>query len=440
MLERRTGQDGIVRRIYANLGLLLGGKAAAGLISLVYMVIAARMLGPVDYGVLVLVHTYTVTVGGIVNFPGWHAVVRYGAQAVADNDMARMLRLLRLTAVVELIAGAAAVLVAMLLAPIIGPRLGWSADAQAFAVPYSFAVLASVRSTPAGFLQLYRRFDLLGLHNVVAPLVRLVGATVVALGGYGLKGFLVAWLAAAIAEWLVLWVMGVLIARRHVEPHGLVGGLEGVRQENPGIWRFMLAANADVTFSELAGRLAPLTVGWVLGPAAAGLYAVAQRVTVIFTQPAQILGQAAYAELAQLATEHDSGLAVRRALRRCVAIAFASAVPVFLTLVLFAKEAVVLIAGTDFGAAAGIMLLLAIARVILLAAPPISAALVALGRPTASVIANLSSSLGLWPLLPLFMWRSGLTGAGWQAILQGAVAIVLLAAFAWKATASRTIP
>lgn len=47
---------GPVRRIYQNLGLLLGGKAAAGLISLVYVVAAARILGPEQYGVLVLVN------------------------------------------------------------------------------------------------------------------------------------------------------------------------------------------------------------------------------------------------------------------------------------------------------------------------------------------------------------------------------------------------
>lgn len=430
--EKRTS---IVHRIYANLGLLLSGKAAAGVISLAYMAIAARVLGPTDYGVLILIHTYTITVGGIINFPGWHAVVRYGTHAVADEDVPRMLRLLRMTTIVELAAGALAVVVAMLLAPLIGPRLGWSAEAQNFAVPYSFAVLASVRSTPAGFMQLFRRFDLLGLHNAVAPLVRLIGAGIAAWAGFGLKGFLVAWLAAALAEWLVLWIMGLWVARRHLRPHPFIAPVAGVTAENPGLWRFMIAANADVTFGELAGRLAPLTVGWVLGPAATGLYAIAQRVTVIFTQPAQILGQAAYAELARLAAGRDRGRAVRQALVTCIGIAFASALPVMAALFIFSKEAVVLIAGHGFEAAAGITLLLAAARVILLAAPPISAALVALGRPSASVAANLATNLGLWPLLPVLMWHMGLAGAGVQAIIQSCAAMLLFTVFIWKATA-----
>ena len=103
----------------------MSGKAAAGLISVAYMVIAVRVLGARDYGILILVHGYTVTVGGIIEFPGWQAVVRYGAQAVATGNSDRMVRLLRLASMVELSCGALAVLVAALFAPMIGvaPRL-----------------------------------------------------------------------------------------------------------------------------------------------------------------------------------------------------------------------------------------------------------------------------------------------------------------------------
>jgi O-antigen/teichoic acid export membrane protein len=423
---------GIVRRIYSNLGLLLGGKAAAGLLSLAYMIIAARALGPSDYGVLVLVHGYVMTVGGIIEFPGWHAVVRYGAQAIAGGDSARMVRLLRFTGLVELGGGAVAVLIAALLAPLIGPHLGWSPTAQAFAVPYSLAVLASIRSTPAGFLQLMRRFDLLGAHNAVAPMVRLIGAALVGWFGWGLKGFLIAWLVAALAEWLTLWLMGLLVARRELGEHPLVAGISGVRSENPGIWRFMISANADITFGELAGRIAPLVVGWMAGPAAAGLYAVAQRATVIIAQPAQMLGQAAYAELAKLVADGGHGVPVRRALRRCMTIALTTALPVLLLLAFFSQQFAILLGGPAFVGAAGLMIWLALARVLLVIAPSASAALVAMGRPGLSVTANLVSSIGLLPLLPLLIQQAGLGGAGFHAVLQSLVACALLIWFVWR--------
>lgn len=430
---------GIVARIYANLGLLIGGKAAAGLLSLAYMAIATRALGPGDYGVLILVHGFALTVGGIIEFPGWHAVVRYGAQALAAGDDGRLVRLLRFAGFVETAGGVLAVLAAAALAPVLGPKLGWSIEAQRFALPYSLAVLGSIRATPAGYLQLMRRFDLLGAHNAVSPTVRLIGAAIAALTGAGLTGFLIAWLVAALAEWLSLWIVGAWIARRNLPGHGLAGSPRGAVDENPGIWRFMLAANADITFGELAGRIAPLVVGWVLGPVAAGLFAVAQRATVVIQQPAQILGQAAYAEFARLAAGSGDGAAIRRALIGCIAVALATAIPVVLALLVFARPLALLLGGPAFAGAAGLLIWLAVARVLMLIAPPVSSALVALGRPALSVGANMASSLAMLPLLPLLMIHLGLVGAGLQAVLQALVTATLLAVCVWRASAVRGV-
>jgi O-antigen/teichoic acid export membrane protein len=418
-----------VRRIYRNLGRLIGGKAGAGLISLAYMVIAVRALGPRDYGVLILVHTFALTVGGIIEFPGWHAVVRYGARALEAQDPPRLVRLLRFTALVEAAGAVCAVATAALLGPLLGARLGWSQTAIAFAVPYSLAVLAPIRSTPAGYLQLVGRFDLLGAHVLVSPVIRLVGAALVAATGGGLQAFLVVWLAGALVEWASMWIFGLVVARRQLAGVRLLGSPRGAVRENPGIWRFMVAANADLTFGDLAPRIAPLAVGWVLGPVSAALYSVAQRATVVISQPAQLLGQAAYAELARLVAGGAPPGAIRHALFRSVGIAAAIAVPALLLIAVAGHPIASLIGGAAFRRAGDVMLWLAAARTILLVGPPASSALVALGRPGLSVTANLVCSLGLLPLLPAMMTLWGLSGAGAHAVLQAAAAAALLAWF-----------
>lgn len=418
--------QGLVGRIYANLMRLLGGKAAAAVLGLGYMVVATRTLGPTDYGVLVLVHTFAMTIGGIIEFPGWHAIVRYGAQALAQDDHPRLVRLLRFAALVEGAGGLASILVAATLAPILGPHLGWSSTAIALALPYSFAVLATIRATPAGYLQLLGRFGWLGLHNLVAPTVRLLGALMAAWAGWGLTGFLLVWLVAALSEWAAMWLLGLVAMRQTLRAPRVLGSMQGTLRENPGIWRFMVAANADVTLTELAARIPPLFVGWTLGPAAAGLYAVAQRAAVLIQQPAQMMGQAAYAELARLVASHGGGAVLRAALLRCAGVAVAAASPVVLILAFAGDDVVVALGGRSFAGAAGLMLLLAIGRALWLMAPAASAALTALGKPSLSVAINVLVSLGLLPLLPLMMERYGLAGAGWHAILQGLAASVLL--------------
>lgn len=435
MVENVPG--GLVRRIYGNLGRLLSGKATAGLISLVYMVIAARALGPTDYGVLVLVHGFVTTVGGIIEFQGWHAVVRYGAGCLARDDKAALIKLLRFVGGVEFAGGIAAIIVAACLAPILGPRLGWSATALAFALPYSFALLGSVRSTAAGYLQLMGRFDLLGFHNAVAPTVRLAGAILAWWMEAGLAGFLIAWLVAALLEWAALWVLALWVARCAMPEVHFLGPVKGVAHENPGIWRFMLIANADVTLGELAGRIAPLIIGWMLGAEAVGFYAIAQRATVVIAQPAQILGQAAYAELARLVASGDDGRRLRRAVLHCILIAMAAAVPVILVLAFFGREVATLIGGKAFVEAAPIMLWLTIARALMLAGPPASSALIAMGRPSLSVSANLIANLGLLPLLPLLLHWFGLPAAGWHAVLQAGVSSLLLLIFVFRESHGR---
>lgn len=423
-----------VRRIRSNLVRLLGGKVGAALIGLAYQIIAARWLGARDYGVLVLVHGFAMTVGGIVEFPGWHAIVRYGSAARAEGDAPRLARLLRFALKVEAAGGACAVVIAAVIGPWLGPSLGWSPVAVAFAVPYSLAVLASIRATPAGYLQLMGRFDLLGAHNLVAPLVRLAGALVAVACGAGLQGFLIAWLVAALAEWVSMWALGAWVAR--TELRGVRAGRSSVRRDNPGIWRFMLGANVDITLGELAGRVAPLVVGAVLGPASAGLFAVAARVAGVIAQPAAILGQAAYAELARLVAAGESGSALRAAVLRCIGMAILAALPVLGLTVAWGREVAVLMGGQAFAGAAVVMPWLVLARIMLLPVPPASAALTALGRPGLSVTGNLVASLAVLPLLPLMLTQWGLPGAGWNAVLQASAASALLLWFAMRATGS----
>jgi O-antigen/teichoic acid export membrane protein len=433
MPDTALPDQGVVRRIYGNLGLLLGGKASAGLISLIYTVIAARVLGPEQYGVLVLINYFAMFIGGLIAFPGWHAIVRYGF-AQADNDQDKLIRLLRFAGAIELVGGLVAVATAAIVAPLVGPRLGWSPEAQALAVPYSLAVLATVRATPAGFLQIIRRFDILGIHNIVTPVMRLIGTLIVVAFGWGVTGFIYAWLLAALVECASLWVFGVIFARRHFGERALLGAVQDVRHENEGLMRFMMTANADIMLGDIVGRVTPLIMGWVLGPAAAGLYSIATRTTIVIAQPAQILGQAAFAELARLLAQGGTGAAVRRALARTTGIALAAALPVLAIIALFSRQISAMIAGPAYAGASTIMIWLAVARVIALTAPPTSAALIAMGRPGLSVTSNLTTNIGLLPLLPVLTLSFGLNGAGIHAVVQSVAASVMLGCFLWHST------
>ena len=428
MTGARPATSGGIRRIMANLGLLLGGKVGAGAISLIYLVIAARTLGARDYGVLVLIHAYVTLVGGIIAFSGFHGLVRYGSIALEAGDHGRLLRLTRFMTLVELGFGLAAIIVAALAVPLVGPHLGWSPAAMQFALPYSLAVLATVRSTPQGLLQLAGRFDLIGAHNLVAPLVRVGGSVLVWWLGGGLIGFLAVWLVAAVAEGASMWAFGLWALARMKLDQPLLGSARGAVADNPQLVSFIATTNLDLTLAELARKLAPLAVGWVLGPRAAGIFALAQRASVVLEQPATLIGQASYPVMARQLAEGDRA-GFRQSVWHSAALAMLAAAPVVVLLGLFGRSLLDLIGGGSFEGGAKLLLLLALARAVGIGAPSLSAGLIAMGRPQRSITVNLVSNLLLFPLLPALLWWRGVDGAGWHALLIALIATAALALY-----------
>ncbi|TXC72939.1 lipopolysaccharide biosynthesis protein [Sphingomonas ginsenosidivorax] len=411
----------------ANLGHLLGGKVAAGLMSLVYLVLVTHRLGAADYGVLVLVNAYAVLLGSVVAFSGFHGVVRFGGLALEAGDRAGFARIVRCMAVVELACGLVAILVAAAFVPLVGARLGWSPDTIRIAIPYSLAIIATVRATPQGLLQIAGRFDLIGLHHAVSPLIRLIGATGIWFAGGGLTGFIAVWLVAAIAEGLAMWGLALVAWRRLAPDQPLRGPWRGALRDTPGMTRFVLITNFDITIRELAPNLAPLTVGWLLGPAAAGLLALAQRATSLLAQPTALLSQASYAVLAaQVARGDLSGL--RHTVWRSAGVALTVAIPIVLVLAIGGDRLLVLLGGASFAGGTMLLILIATARAAGLASAPLAAGLTALGLPGRSMTVGLVTSLALYPALPLLLWMLGTDGAGWHALLQSVVAAVALAA------------
>lgn len=416
-----------VRLVLANLGHLLGGKAAAGVLSLVYLVLVTHRLGAAEYGVLVLVNAYAVLIGSLLAFSGFHGVVRYGGIALESGDRAGFARIVRFMAVIEIGCGVVAILVAAILAPLIGPRLGWSADTIRIAIPYSLAVIATVRATPQGLLQIAGRFDLIGLHQAVSPVVRLIGAMGVWFAGGGLIGFITVWLVAAVAEGLAMWGFGLVAWRALAQGEPFRGPWRGAARDTAGLKRFILITNFDITVRELAPNLAPLTVGWLLGPAAAGLLALTQRATALIAQPTVLLSQASYAVLAGQVARGEFAM-LRHTVWRSAALALAVAVPIIVLLALLGDRLLVALGGGSFHGGTALLILVAGARTAGLAGAPIAAGLTALGLPQRSMTVGLVTGLALYPLLPVMLWLWGTDGAGWHALLQNAVAIGALVA------------
>lgn len=412
------------RQVAGNLVRLTGGKLGAAVISLVTLAIAARSLSVEAFGVLALLHGYVVLVGGIVAFSGWHGIVRYGGQALADGRPGRLVAITRAMAMAEVALAVIAIAIAALAARWAGPLLDWTADVARFAPIYSLAILATVRATPQGVLQLADRFDLIGLHTLVNPAVRLGGALIVLMVDGGLMGFVWVWLASALAEGAAMWLMAIAPWRRLV-PRGTTPTLADAPP--PGFWRFGWITNLDITLRELAPRAVPLIVGAVLGAGAAGILSLANRAAIVLQQPAQLLGQAIFPVITRLAVAgdwHD----LARTVRRGVVTMTGAAIALALLMAVLAETILTMLGGPAYRDGAVLLALMVAGRALVAGVPALSAALTALGRPGWSIRITLATGIGLLPLLVPMLGRWGVEGAGLHAMGIGAVTLAWMMA------------
>jgi O-antigen/teichoic acid export membrane protein len=265
-------------------------------------------------------------------------------------------------------------------------------------------------STPLGVLRLLDRFDLIAIQTTIAPAIRLAGTLYLFLTGGGLVGFLAVWFAAAVVSRITLLAM----AWGQLGKEGLLENI-GKRHESQlmpevGIWRFVLAQNLSRGLFLSQAQMGLLMAGGLLGPAAAGVFRIAQRFSDILIRSAtKILMPAIYPELAKLQASQDHDLR-RSMILRTALLAGGIAATVLIILTVSGKTMITSFVGADYAAAYIPMLWLALAGLITVVAFPLEPLLSSTGRVKHIVMAQFLATIFYLVLILVLAKPYGLTG------------------------------
>ncbi len=418
-------EDGLFRRIFENTALLIGSKGLGAVFGLGYLALSAQALGADRFGVLILVHTYTVVIREFVSFKSWQAVIRYGANCLSRDNRQAFQRLVKFTMLLDVGSSIFGVLIGIAMLQIVGPRLGLTAEIMPMAAFYCGIILFNFKATAIGILRLFDRFDLLAKQMLVIPVLRLLGVTVAFLAGAGLWAYLLVWfVASAVSGIVFLW-----FGWREFERQGLATGMDwrfrDLTSSHSGIWSFVWTSSLHSTLMLTWSQISTLAVGFVLGPASAGLFKVAQESAGILAKPAQLFTQTIYPELAKLVTSHDTRNLWQVIVRSgVIGAAFGSLV--LLVIVLFGQPLLIVIFGIEFAGAYGVLLLLMLAAAISMSTFALDPVMYAVGRPDIPLKVRAATSI-LHVLATVFLlMQIGLLGAGFAAIASGLVTALLM--------------
>lgn len=425
-------KPGPLRRVFRNAGVLLSGKTVAGLASLAALALTARGLGPELFGVLVLIQTYVLLIAGLAKFQSSQAVIHYGAKCLEDGRRGDFQGLIKFTLLLDLGSAVIGTAMAVAAAPLVAQWLGWSAEAVPLAMLYSLLILFTVTATPIGILRLFDRFDLLAVQETLKPTLRLLGVAAAYLADAPFWVYVVAWIASGMAGRLALLVLGWREFARQGLMRDMTLSLRRLVKPHPGLWRFAWMTNLNTSVSEAGSRMGVLIIGWMLGPAGAALYKVADQFARVLVKVVGQLGHTIYPELARLSAQGSAKM-FRKTVLRAGAVAGTGGVLALAALAALGKPLIALTVGPDYVEAYGLMLLLALATTIAIFAFPLSPALYAMGRPDIVFRVKLTvTALFSIPVLVLLLWQVGLLGAGIAAVLGSTVGATTMTVIALR--------
>ena len=141
-----------MRRLWQNIGWLLGGRGFNAVMSLVYLALATRTLGLEGFGYFAIIIALGQTVTGLANFQTWQFVVRWGANGDGPADATGFaIALDILSVLMGTVAASFVVWTAQLWLPL-PTELLW------LTFTYCLISLLSIRTTPTGLLRLRFKF------------------------------------------------------------------------------------------------------------------------------------------------------------------------------------------------------------------------------------------------------------------------------------------
>lgn len=410
--------------MFRNSSWLFSAKGVGAILSIFYLAILTRSLGVAGFGEFMVIVGAIQVLTAILKLQTWQAVVQFGVPYLLAGQQQAFRKLSAQNFWIEFIGGLAACLALWLMLPYGAAEFGWSKPVEQAIMGYGVIVFLSVRSTPTGILRAQDRFGGNAFGDAIIPIVRFVGALVLFVTLPSMTGFLIVWGLSEFVSFVVMWWM-VWQRQDWVHPLRDSDAIEVLPPSRQEFLAFLLFTNLAYLVSVIRERLVVVIVGFFVGPAAAGLFRLADQVANSLNRLAEVFARPLFAELSRLFAIGKSRES-RALFWRSLKVSAISGGILFVGLLALGQNIIALISGPEYLAAYPLLLLLGAATIISLAGLGLEPLLQAAGRARNALVARVLGLVALGLLLAVFLPTFGTIGAAWVMLISAILTTVIL--------------
>jgi len=406
-----------MKRLFSNIGWLLGGRGFNAVMSLVYLYLATNTLGLEQFGHFALIIALGQSITGLANFQTWQFIIRWGANGNGPDSEPNTENLRDATGFAIALDFLSIVMGTAVAAIVVATSQMWlplPTELLWLTFGYCVVSLLAVRTTPTGLLRLRFKFAVATAAEAVQPAIRTAGAVLAFVFMPNVMGFILAWAASEVAVAIALWFAAARLER--IDLSAL--SLRRIPAKHADAWRFVWSTNMSGSLTIAGKQVIILLVGTFGGAALAGGFRVAAQLGQALVSLAQTVSTAIFPELVHA---KDDALVLARRMANIAVVAGAIAVLVALFGGRWALET---IAQDDFSAFYWAMVILAIAGAVELVGASLESLLVSAGRAgTAFLVRAVPTLLALVLLDAAIDWN-GAKGAAFAVLGSSSLAVV----------------
>ncbi|MEO9636326.1 MAG: oligosaccharide flippase family protein [Parasphingorhabdus sp.] len=411
-------------RVFRNSSWLFSAKGIGAIMSIFYLAILTRTLGVSGFGEFMVIVGAVQVLTAILKLQTWQAVVQFGVPYLLAGQNQAFRKLSFQNFWIEFIGGLVACGALWLMLPYGASQFAWSDPVVSAIMGYGIIVFLSVRSTPIGILRAQDRFGGNAFGDAIIPIVRFIGAFFLWLTTPSMTGFLIVWGLSEFISFIVMWLL-VWRHRDSVHPLSSETAIAASPPSRTEFLAFLLFTNLAYLVNVIRERLVVVIVGFFVGPAAAGLFRLADQLANSLNRLAEVFARPLFAELSRLFAVGQSQ-ELRALFWRSLRVSALSGAVLFIGLLLLGQYLISFISGPEYLAAFPILLLLGASTIISLAGLGLEPLLQAAGRARNALMARVAGLVALGLLMALFLPMFGTIGAAWVMLISAVLTTIIL--------------
>jgi O-antigen/teichoic acid export membrane protein len=265
-------QDKSLGEVIKNTGYMVTSNTASTGLTFVQGMLAAIILGPIEYGLLGMVVSFASNVNRLLSFRMGELVVKFGGEYLDKKEIKKAAAVIKFAGLAEIITSLIAYLLLIILAPWAAKVILKDPLITRWIIIYGVALLANfMTETSTAILQIGDRYRKLATLNFLQSLLTAIWIVILFFTKGDLIQVLLAYLAGKFLYGSGIFLLGMITLRDLIGKNWWKASL-GELDNKKGLMKFAFSTNISSTLNLVIRDSEVLWVGYFLSPLYAGYY------------------------------------------------------------------------------------------------------------------------------------------------------------------------